>query len=70
MTSLQQQVLNERIFITPFEASKMLRVSISYVYRLVQDRRLQGTRELPIRITTASFKAFLEERNGEKPASF
>ena len=70
MTELQRQILAERIFITPFEAATMLKVSQSYVYRLVQDRRLQGTKEPPVRITTSSFKLFLEERNREKPVAF
>ena len=69
MTGLQQQILNERIFLSVSEASKMLRVSQSYIYRLVQDRRLQGTKEPPVRITTSSFKLFLEERNREKPVA-
>ena len=59
--TLQEQILNERIFVTPFEASKMIGVSRSYVYRLIQDRRLQGTKELPIRITTRSLKDYLRE---------
>lgn len=68
--TLHEQILNERIFVSPFEASKMIGVSRSYVYRLVKHQRLQGTRELPVRITTRSLKDYLQEVvHGMNPAT-
>jgi len=58
--TLQEQMLNERIFVSPWEASQMLGVSKRYVYKLVQERRLHGTVEKPVRITTASMKRHLD----------
>ena len=59
--TLQERILNERIFVSPWEASEMLGCSKRYVYRLIEKRRLHGTAEKPIRITTASMKSHLNE---------
>lgn len=55
------RILEERIFLTPMEVSLLLGVSRSYVYRLVQERRLDATKVKPVRILTGSFKTYLSE---------
>ncbi len=65
--TLQEQMLNERIFVSPWEVSQMLGVSRQHVYNLVNKERLAGTRERPVRITTKSLRRYIETCVKESP---